>query len=99
MCGISGIILKDETKPVSRHVLEQMVRALKHRGPDDQSIHINTCGFADHRTFISRPVIDDDDFKIVLLGMFSNKTQAEGDKILHLPVRYTDAYLGVVGTH
>jgi asparagine synthase (glutamine-hydrolysing) len=41
VCGISGIILKDETKPVSRKVLEQMVRALKHRGPDDQSIHID----------------------------------------------------------
>jgi len=41
MCGISGKLYVDSTRPVERDVLERMNAALAHRGPDDAGIY---CG-------------------------------------------------------
>jgi asparagine synthase (glutamine-hydrolysing) len=36
MCGIVGIVERDLERPVASHDLEQMVRMLVHRGPDEE---------------------------------------------------------------
>lgn len=40
MCGICGIYNASSRQPVSRTLLEQMVCALEHRGPDDQGVYL-----------------------------------------------------------
>jgi asparagine synthase (glutamine-hydrolysing) len=39
MCGISGKLYFDSTRPAERDVLERMNAVLAHRGPDDAGIH------------------------------------------------------------
>ena len=39
MCGIAGIAYKNG-HPVEHNILKEMTRAIKHRGPDDEGIHI-----------------------------------------------------------
>ncbi|MBN1977745.1 MAG: asparagine synthase (glutamine-hydrolyzing) [Anaerolineae bacterium] len=39
MCGICGIVAINTTQPVSRDTLLEMVRVMKHRGPDEQGIY------------------------------------------------------------
>ena len=39
MCGISGKLYFDSTRPVEREVLERMNAVLAHRGPDDAGIY------------------------------------------------------------
>jgi asparagine synthase (glutamine-hydrolysing) len=52
MCGIAGLIRLDEA-PVDRGSMQQMVSALKHRGPDAQTVHIDGCvGFGHARLSI-----------------------------------------------
>ena len=41
MCGIAGIINYYEKREVPKRLLEKMVSALEHRGPDDVGIHAN----------------------------------------------------------
>lgn len=41
MCGIAGIAHADRARPVSEAALEAMGRALRHRGPDDQGVHVS----------------------------------------------------------
>ena len=36
MCGIAGIVERDQRKPISSERLLKMVRVLTHRGPDDE---------------------------------------------------------------
>jgi asparagine synthase (glutamine-hydrolysing) len=40
MCGIAGYIRRDDS-PIERDPIERMVTALKHRGPDAQTVHID----------------------------------------------------------
>ncbi|GAB6164869.1 asparagine synthase (glutamine-hydrolyzing) [Thermostilla marina] len=40
MCGITGAVWTDPKLGLSRSVLETMTRALAHRGPDDEGIHL-----------------------------------------------------------
>lgn len=40
MCGIAGVINYYEKRDVSKQLLDKMVAALEHRGPDDVGIHI-----------------------------------------------------------
>ncbi len=40
MCGIAGYISRDDS-PIAREPIERMVTALKHRGPDAQTVHLD----------------------------------------------------------
>ncbi|MGD0388264.1 MAG: asparagine synthetase B, partial [Tepidisphaeraceae bacterium] len=51
MCGIAGVVAWDERHRIERDTLEQMGRAIAHRGPDGQEIWISAgqgpqCGLA-----------------------------------------------------
>jgi asparagine synthase (glutamine-hydrolysing) len=41
MCGIAGIVHHDRYAPVSGDILRVMCDALRHRGPDDEGIHVS----------------------------------------------------------
>lgn len=41
MCGICGILYDDRARPVQDDILHAMNRAMTHRGPDDEGIHID----------------------------------------------------------
>lgn len=52
MCGIAGVVTP-EGEPVNQEVLRGMIRMLKHRGPDEDGIHIeNGVGLAHARLSI-----------------------------------------------
>ena len=40
MCGIAGVINYYEKRDVSKQLLDKMVAALEHRGPDDVGLHL-----------------------------------------------------------
>lgn len=40
MCGIVGIVHSDPAHPVSTAVIRQMCDAIRHRGPDDEGVHV-----------------------------------------------------------
>src|SRR5213592_277093 len=40
MCGIAGIVHHDRRRPVAAATIQDMCAALRHRGPDDQGIHV-----------------------------------------------------------
>ncbi|MFA6142141.1 MAG: asparagine synthase (glutamine-hydrolyzing) [Candidatus Omnitrophota bacterium] len=40
MCGIAGIVNLDR-KPADRGILEEMVKSLRHRGPDDMGVYLD----------------------------------------------------------
>ena len=42
MCGIAGIVYRDPERPVAESLVRRMCSALKHRGPDDEGLHV--CG-------------------------------------------------------
>src|SRR5487761_2418921 len=44
MCGIAGILNSDLPPEAVRQRLEQLVAALRHRGPDDSGIHVSRDG-------------------------------------------------------
>lgn len=48
MCGIAGIVRHDQ-RPVERDALLQMVRAMVHRGPDDEGLWIDRSVGLGHR--------------------------------------------------
>src|SRR5438105_3584225 len=41
MCGIVGIVHSDPAHPVSPAAIRQMCDAIRHRGPDDEGIHLD----------------------------------------------------------
>ena len=53
MCGIAGIVERDQRKPISSERLLKMVRVLTHRGPDDEgSVGLPGVGLAMRRLAI-----------------------------------------------
>jgi asparagine synthase (glutamine-hydrolysing) len=53
MCGICGIINKDQEKPVKARVLRDMADQIVHRGPDDEGLYIDrNFGMASRRLSI-----------------------------------------------
>lgn len=42
MCGICGIVYKDKDKYINADILHKMCNTLKHRGPNDSGIYIDT---------------------------------------------------------
>ena len=41
MCGITGIIYHDKSRPIDPAVLKQMADAIAHRGPDDEGFYMD----------------------------------------------------------
>ena len=41
MCGICGIVRTDTAPAVERDVLHAMNHSMRHRGPDDEGIHLS----------------------------------------------------------
>jgi asparagine synthase (glutamine-hydrolysing) len=41
MCGICGVYEYEKHVPVDRHVLGDMLRVIRHRGPDDCGVHLD----------------------------------------------------------
>lgn len=41
MCGIAGIIHRDPGRPVEPDLLNRMLSAIRHRGPDDEGVHLD----------------------------------------------------------
>jgi asparagine synthase (glutamine-hydrolysing) len=41
MCGICGVYEYQNHVPVDRHVLEDMLGVIRHRGPDDSGVHLD----------------------------------------------------------
>jgi asparagine synthase (glutamine-hydrolysing) len=90
MCGITGYI--DFSKKSSKEILEKMVNALKHRGPDDQGIKIYEDDLAQIGFGQSRLAIIDlsaaghqpmflNQFAIVLNGEIYNYKEIKADLI------------------
>lgn len=53
MCGISGMIHKDRSKPIDAALLERINHKLHHRGPDDSNLKIwDNIGFGHKRLWI-----------------------------------------------
>jgi asparagine synthase (glutamine-hydrolysing) len=42
MCGIAGILTVDQYQDALKPIIQRMLKALKHRGPDDTGIYIST---------------------------------------------------------
>jgi asparagine synthase (glutamine-hydrolysing) len=40
MCGIAGIVYHDRERPVPEALVRQMCSAIRHRGPDDEGLHV-----------------------------------------------------------
>jgi asparagine synthase (glutamine-hydrolysing) len=43
MCGIAGIFRYRSDRPIESTIIREMVERLRHRGPDDQGIHVAGC--------------------------------------------------------
>src|SRR6266568_3119962 len=41
MCGIVGIVHADPARPVSPALIRRMCEAIRHRGPDDEGVHVD----------------------------------------------------------
>src|SRR5437764_4368784 len=41
LCGIVGIVHRDSTHSVAPAVIRQMCNAIRHRGPDDEGVHVD----------------------------------------------------------
>lgn len=53
MCGISGILYHDPQRHVEKELIQQMIKVLDHRGPDDQGAWVNkNVGFGHNRLSI-----------------------------------------------
>ena len=48
MCGVAGIVYANG-RQVEHNILENMTRELKHRGPDDEGIHIMCLHYSDDK--------------------------------------------------
>jgi asparagine synthase (glutamine-hydrolysing) len=40
MCGICGVVLSDQSRPIDGPLLDRMTAALRHRGPDGPGVHL-----------------------------------------------------------
>lgn len=73
MCGICGILYDDRVRPVQEDILHVMNRAMTHRGPDDEGIHIDkNVGLAMRRLAIidlehgNQPMMSEDGSVVVV---------------------------------
>lgn len=52
MCGITGVVWREDRHAISPQLLTQMTDSIQHRGPDDSQTWLNT----DHRDAYGRPL-------------------------------------------
>jgi asparagine synthase (glutamine-hydrolysing) len=89
MCGICGIVNFDPSEAVDRRLLDQMTRALDHRGPDDHGcFHDGNAGLGHRRLSIidlgggQQPIFNEDhSTAIVFNGEIYNYSDLTADLI------------------
>jgi asparagine synthase (glutamine-hydrolysing) len=75
MCGIAGIVHHDRRRPVAAATVRDMCAALKHRGPDDEGIHVaEAVGLGMRRLSIidlaggHQPIFNEDESKVIVFN-------------------------------
>lgn len=75
MCGIAGIAYHDRDRPVSESLLRRMCDALRHRGPDDEGLHLRgAVGLGMRRLSIidlpggKQPIFTEDRSKVIVFN-------------------------------
>jgi asparagine synthase (glutamine-hydrolysing) len=75
MCGIVGVIHSDPARPVPATVIRRMCQAIRHRGPDDEGLHVDgAVGFGMRRLSIidlaggSQPIFNEDRSKVLVFN-------------------------------
>src|SRR3989441_9666051 len=73
MCGIAGIVYRQRERPVSESLVRRMCGALKHRGPDDEGLHVRgAAGLGMRRLSIidlsggRQPILNEDGSKVIV---------------------------------
>jgi asparagine synthase (glutamine-hydrolysing) len=49
MCGVSGLVWRDPSRPAGLAEVEAMNAAIFHRGPDDGGVHVHGTATLGHR--------------------------------------------------
>jgi len=75
MCGIAGIVYRDRGRPVSETLVRQMCTSMKHRGPDDEGLHVRgAVGLGMRRLSIidvdggRQPIFNEDGSKVIVFN-------------------------------
>jgi len=75
MCGIAGIVYQDRERPVAEALVRQMCTALRHRGPDDEGLHVRgAVGLGMRRLSIidlsggRQPIFNEDGSKVIVFN-------------------------------
>ena len=75
MCGIAGIVHRDQSRPVWAATVHDMCAALQHRGPDDEGIHVaGGVGLGMRRLSIidlaggHQPIFNEDGSKVIVFN-------------------------------
>src|SRR5881409_3055947 len=75
MCGIAGIVHRDRHQPVAAATVHDMCAALRHRGPDDEGIHVaHGVGLGMRRLSIidlaggHQPIFNEDGSKVIVFN-------------------------------
>jgi len=75
MCGIAGIVYRDRERPVAESLVRRMCGALKHRGPDDEGLHVRgAAGLGMRRLSIidlsgsRQPIYNEDGSKVIVFN-------------------------------
>jgi len=75
VCGITGIVHRDKGHPVSRHDVEVMCSAIRHRGPDDEGLFVQgSVGLGMRRLSIidlrggHQPIFNEDRSKVIVFN-------------------------------
>lgn len=75
MCGIAGIVYRERERPVPESLVRQMCSALRHRGPDDEGLHVQgAVGVGMRRLSIidlsggRQPIFNEDGSKVIVFN-------------------------------
>jgi len=75
MCGIAGIVHRERDRPVPEALVRRMCTALRHRGPDDEGLHVQgAVGLGMRRLSIidlsggRQPIFNEDDSKVIVFN-------------------------------
>jgi asparagine synthase (glutamine-hydrolysing) len=75
MCGIAGIVYHDRERPVPEALVRQMCTAIRHRGPDDEGLHVcGAVGLGMRRLSIidvsggRQPIFNEDGSKVIVFN-------------------------------
>jgi asparagine synthase (glutamine-hydrolysing) len=75
MCGIAGIVYQDRDRPVPEALVRRMCTALRHRGPDDEGLHVRgPVGLGMRRLSIidlsggQQPIYNEDRSKVIVFN-------------------------------